>query len=237
MKVDQNTKIGLAILVVVVVGLLVWWYVKKDKDSADEEKTTEGFTGLAAGANTNIGTIIDDAYGLTRGADQQELAPHFADMVYDSDPSAHMKSESKCTSSDLKPMERLHRLQGEGLMPRVSSHVTPFNIDVANPTSVSFMANAPRVSGAVRSRLYKSDLFTSIVGDPPITYHPNIPVVAKSQYGVDSLKLNGVFSDQYEGLYNKYTGKEYRNIVQKVAGAGQASGYGGASGGVLLDYY
>ena len=44
-------------------------------------------------------------------------------------------------------------------------------------------------------------------------------------------------SDQYKALYNKYTGKAYKNLVQQVAGAGQAAGYGGASGETLMDNY
>ena len=122
-------------------------------------------------------------------------------------------------------------------MPRVSTSVTPFNVDVANPTSHKYMVNTPRVTTALKSKYKDYSMSSFIRGDIAITYNPNVPLIAKTIQGRDDLRLDGLFTPHFTALYNKYTGKAYKNLVQKVAGAGQAGGYGAASSEVLMDNY
>jgi len=232
---DKNTK-TLVFVGLVAVFVLVGYYCMTKK-SGYQKGTVENFTALAAGANDNTGHLLDDSYDLLQGADNEVPAPHFADMVNQGD---HMKdyiAQPADMGENLRPMERLQRIQGKSLMPRVSTHVTPFNVDVANPTSHKYMVNTPRVETALKSKYKDYSLAGFIRGDIAITYNPNVPLVAKTIQGRDDLRLDGLFTPAFTALYNKYTGKEHKNLVQKIAGAGQAGGYGGASGGVIMDHY
>lgn len=239
---NNTTQLCLIIGVLVLVAFVVYFFMNnRSKFTKGSQKNLssdiEKFTGLAAGANDNTGHFLDDSYDLLQGADYEVPAHHFADMVNQGDHMKEYVKQPKVTGENLRPMERLHRIQGKALMPRVSTHVTPFNIDVANPTSHKYMVNTPRVTTALKSKFKDYSLASFIRGDIPITYNPNVPLIAKTTQGRDDLRLDGYFTPYFTALYNKYTGKEYKNLVQKVAGAGQATGYGGASGGVLLDHY
>ena len=228
-----NNKILVIIFVVIIIAIGVWMYYHDKKKSTDKR---ENFTSLAASANDNVGMLLDDQYDLLPGADNEVPAPHFADLVDSGNLVQEYASPQPSNSEGLRPMERLHRVQGKSLMPRVSTNVTPFNVDVANPTSHMYMVNTPRVSTALKSRYKDYSLASFIRGDIPITYYPNVPLVAKTHQGRDDLRLDGLFTPQFVSLYNKYTGKEYKNLVTQVAGAGQAGGYGGASGGTIMDH-
>jgi len=227
-----TTQICLFVAAVILVCVILYFCMAKKSGKK------EGFTALAAGANNNTGMLLDDAYDLIPGPDYEVPAVHFADMVAQG--GDHMKqyvSQPKSTGESLRPMERLQRVQGKALMPRTSTYVTPFNVDVANPTSHKYMVNTPRVSTALKSKYKDYSMSSFIRGDIPITYYPNVPLVAKTIQGRDDLRLDGLFTPYFAALYNKYTGKAYKNLVQKVAGAGQAGGYGGASGETILDHY
>lgn len=237
---NNNSNLCIIIGVIVLVAVIAYFcmgrksgYTKGTKAKASREE----FTALAAGANDNTGVLLDDSYDLLQGADNEVPAHHFADMVNQGD---HMKEhveQPKSTGENLRPMERLHRVQGKALMPCTSTYVTPFNVDVANPLSSKYMVNTPRVASALKSRYKDYSMSSFIRGDVALTYYPNIPVVAKTHQGRDDLRLDGLFTPYFNSLYNKYTGKAYKNLVQKVAGAGQAGGYGGASGGTIMDHY
>ena len=240
---DKNGSATLCIVLgVIVIVALVLFMTRKPKAPPAEgygakKPVKENFTALAAGANDNTGMLLDDAYDLLPGADSEVPAHHFADMVQErsSAPSDTVKQPRLPTDS-VRPMERLHRVQGKALMPRVSTHVTPYNVDVANPTSHKYMVNTPRVTTALRSRYRDSSFSTYLRGDIPIRYNPNVALIERSHIGRDAQVLDGFFSDGYRALYDKYSGQSFKNLVQKVAGAGQAGGYGGASGGTVLDH-
>ena len=223
--------------VVILVAIIVYFCTQKSRSSYQRGKqpVREGFTSLAAGANDNTGMLLDDAYDLVQSADQAVPAPHFADLVAQGDHLKNYVEQPKLEGENLRPMERLHRVQGRALMPRISRDVTPFNIDVAVPTTQKYMVNTPRVTTALRSRYRDTSMSTMIRGDVMITYNPNVPLIAKSHIGRDALNLTGMFTPYYRALYNKYTGQARKSLVTKVAGAGQAAGYGGAAGGVLMD--
>jgi hypothetical protein len=208
------------------------------KYAPQPEPHKEGFTSLAAGAVDNVGALLDDQYDLIVAPDAQVPGPHFADMV--SEGGDHLKQyieQPAKTGESMRPMERLQRIQGDRLMPRVSTSVTPFNVDVANPSSHKYMVNTPRVTSALKSRFKDYSLANMMRGDVLINYHPNVPLIAKTFQGRDDLRLDGLFTPHFTALYNKYTGRAYRGLVQKVAGAGSAGGYGGASGEIVMDGY
>jgi hypothetical protein len=229
---NNTTTILIIVVCLIVAGFLLWYFYFNKKATP-----IEGFTSLAAGANDNTGMLLDDSYDLVKGADDEVPAPHFADLVSQNNYTENYISQPKTNEENLRPMERLHRVQGKALMPRVSTQVTPYNVDVANPTAHKYMVNTPRVTSALKSRYKDYSLGSFIRGDIPITYNPNIPLVSKTTQGRDDLRLDGLFTPYFSALYNKYTGKAYKNLVQHVAGAGQASGYGGASGGTIMDHY
>lgn len=239
MKINMVT-IGVVVAVIAVaVGLAVYFgYLQKStKLGKGKDTKKEKFTALAAGSIDNAGVLLDSQYDLIASPDQVAPAPHFADMVSEGDQMKQFVKQPSSTGESLRPMERLHRVQGKTLMPRVSTHVTPFNVDVANPTSHKYMVNTPRVTTALKSKFKDYSMASFIRGDIPITYYANVPLIAKTIQGRDDLRLDGLFTPQFVALYNKYTGKSYKNLVQKVAGAGTAAGYGASSGGVVMDNY
>jgi len=226
-------KTGLVAIVVLLlmVGVYMYYPMKQTKN--------EKFTSLAAGSIDNVGSLLDNNYDLIQSPDDEVPTPHFADMVAEGGDQLkqYSVSQPESTGENMRPMERLYRVQGKSLMPRVSTSVTPYNVDVANPTSHKYMVNTPRVSSALKSKYKDYSMSSFIRGDIPIKYYANVPLIAKTIQGRDDLRLDGLFTPHFVALYNKYTGKAYKNLVQKVAGAGQAGGYGGASGEVIMDHY
>jgi hypothetical protein len=182
--------------------------------------------------------FFDDSYDILAGADNGIPAHHFADMVNRGERPSEYAKQPKDMSDNMRPSERLDKIQGSSLMPRVSTYVTPYNIDVALPTSGShsYMVGTPRVQ-TLKSRFKDYDLASFIRGHIPITIHPNICLIDKTYLGRDDLRMDGLMSPTNNALYNKYTGKAYKNLVQHVAGAGSAGGYGGSSGGTIMDSY
>lgn len=238
---DQKVQWCMVIGVLVLVGLIVYFCMnRKSKfgvgtQGKNDSSEIENFTSLAAGAMDNAGHFLDDQYDLVQPPDDEVPSPNFADLVDQGDHLKEFQAQPKSTGENLRPMERLHRVE-EKLFPRISSALTPYNVDIASVGSHKFMVNTPRVgNGALRGKLKCTDLACMIRGDIPITHSPAVCVVAKSQYGRDQMNLAGLMSPQFTALYNKYTGAEYKNLVQHVVGAGQAGGYGGASSGVIMD--
>jgi len=213
-------------LIVIVVALYFYW-TKKNK---------EGY--VAAGGLDNVGALLDDQYDLIHAPDSEVPATHFADLVSDANMRLSAARQPETTGTGLRPIERLHRIQGKSLMPRTSINVTPYNIDVANPTSHKYMVNTPRVTSALKSKYKDYSLSNFIRGDIPIMYYPNVPVVAKTHQGRDDLRLDGLFTPHFVALYNKYSGKAFKSMPIQVAGAGVASaGAGGAQGEIIMDNY
>ena len=209
---NNNKAIIIVVLAVAIIFFLYCMYGKKGKTQyyskgtqpkqTKEEKSPstpsppiiENFTGLAAGANSNTGHFLDDQYDLLPGADNGVPAQHFADMVDHGNHLEMYQTQNKDEGEDLSPMQRLHRVQGKSLMPRVSTNVTPFNVDIANPTSHKYMVNTPRVSTALKSRYKDYSLSSFTRGDIPITHFPTIPLVSKTIQGRDDLRLDGLFT-------------------------------------------
>lgn len=159
---------------------------------------------------------------------------NYADLVDQGDLPVEMQPKNPVQNA--KPLERLERIQGKDLMPRVSSAVTAFAVDVADAAVHKFMVNAPRATGGgLKSRFKDYGLASFIRGDIPIRYIPTVCHISKTFQGPDDQRLDGLFTPHFNALYNKYTGKEFKNIPVQIAGAGIAAGYGGASSGVIMD--
>lgn len=227
----NNTNLWIIVGIIVVVAAVVYFCFW-----TKTSKSTEGF--VAAGGLDHVGALLDDQYDLIHAPDSEVPASHFADLVAEGGDHSQYAEQPSTTGTGLRPIERLHRIQGKALMPRTSVNVTPYNIDVANPTSHKYMVNTPRVTSALKSRFKDYSLSSFIRGDVAIKYYPNIALISKTTQGRDDLRLDGLFTPHFVALYNKYTGKAYKSMPIQVAGAGQAGGgYGGASGEVVMDNY
>ncbi len=103
-------------------------------------------------------------------------------------------------------MDRLDRIDNK-LLPRTSEYVTPYNIDVADPLAYTFQVHAPRV---IRKDPLAM-LADPVRGDIPINIYPEVPIIQRSQYNRDSLRLDGTFSEAFRKMYDRMTGKAYFN--------------------------
>jgi hypothetical protein len=99
--------------------------------------------------------------------------------------------------NQIKTMNRMEHLDSSSL-PTTAANATPYNNVVADPQTYSYSPYLPR-SILKDPQQIQADYFR---GDVPITRY-DIPVIAGSQYGNSSLKLDGYFSDGYTQNYNK----------------------------------
>lgn len=231
--------IGVALFAAVFIFLLVRRSRAREEAAAEHE----GFTGLAAGSVDNVGTLEDAPYAY-RTAIEENAQPvvDYADVVSDGHDYVKDFVSPTAVEGATAPMARLDRLQGAELMPRVSSTVTPFAIDVANPSSHKYMVSAPAVS-SLKSRYRDYSLSNMIRGDIPIKMDPNIPLITKTFQDRDALRLDGLFAPSgFDAMYDKYTGTGTdggagfgtKNFVTHVAGAGSGAG---AQGETIMDNY
>ena len=221
-------KLLIPVGLLLIAGLVVFLVLRRKKEDKKKAKV-ESFA--TAGAIDNLGSLD---YDPVEAADDACPASHFADLV-DSGDHAEFIQQADTTGDDVRPMARFDRLHDQALMPVTTKNVTPYNVDVANPSTYSYMVNAPRVQSAVKSRFKDYSLASMTRGDVPIRYHANIPLIGKTIQDRDDLRLDGLFSSGFHAVYNKLTGKSFRSTPVQVAGAGHASGYGGVSGGVIMD--
>jgi Family of unknown function (DUF5850) len=190
--------VGGMIVLGVVAGIGVWLWMRNK----------EMYSNI--GDMDSVGSL-DDSLDMQR---QQRSAEYYANLVSKSEQDEYAGSleASNPAFEGTNPMQRLERLQNSEMLPRVSRNVTPYNVDIADPKTHSYMVNPPRVQ--LKDPIYI--LADPIRGDIPITYHPEISLVNRTRYGRDSLRLDGFFSDAFSDLYQKYTGRGYKNLPQKV---------------------
>jgi hypothetical protein len=196
------------IIVALIVILLVMYFCKGKKEEYSN-----------IGAVDNVGSL-DSSYELIESPDDVVPAAHFADLVDDGDHGELLRQPKDMTDT-VRPLERLDRVQTRDLLPRTSSSVTPYHIDVADASVWAYSVNAPRVQLKNRVNM-EADPYR---GDIPITYHPDIALVGKSDFGRDATRLDGFFSDHFTSLYNKYTSRAYKNMPLKVAVQGTQMDY------------
>ena len=201
----MNNKIVIVVIIIIAISTIIAIWFKNKKESYSN-----------IGYINNVGSLLDKNYEFVQSPDDQIPPSHYADIV---DSGNHLEFINNADSDtytlnveNQSNSERLHRNHDKSLMPRTSRNVTPYNIDVSDPTSHAYMVNPPRVQ--LRDPLkFLADPYR---GDVPITYHPNISVVGKTRYGRDSLRLDGFFSPHYQALYNKYTGSGFKNMPVKI---------------------
>lgn len=187
---------------------LVVYYLQNKKQNFSTKKETY----MAAGAMDHLDSL-DPRYELIQSPDAAVPAEHFADLVDSGDQCGEVQQP---VDSVERPLERLEKLQGKSLLPLTACHLPQYNVDVANPATYSFAVNAPRV--VLKNRLnMQADPYR---GDVPIRYHPDVPLIAKSSNGRDSWRGDGFFSDHFATLYNKLTGRSYKNTPLRVATEG-----------------
>ena len=207
MPISRNNLILIALLLVA--AFVIWKCARK-------EKKHEGY--MAAGALNHLDSL-DPRYDIVQSPDDAIPSEHFADLVDSGDQARIVQQPLR--GEDLRPFERLERLQGKDMLPLTAAHIPQYNIDVANPAAYAFSTQAPRVT--LKNRLnMQAD---PIRGDVAIRYHPDVPLIAKSSYGRDSQRLDGFFSDHFSHLYNKLTGRAYKNMPLKVATEGTIVDY------------
>ena len=209
----RTTTLVWIVAAVILIGLVMCMNRKGGKGKRKGKgKGKEGFANI--GDISNVGAISDN-YELVEATEMSAPGEHFADMVDSGDHYGAVVMQPKESKYTSRPLERLHRLQGKDLLPRTSKNVTPYNIDVADPVTHSYMVNPPRVQ--LKNPRWENSLFLSVVGDIPIKYNPNVCLVGTSRFGRDSWQGQGVFSPYYKALYNRYTGKEYKNLPLHIS--------------------
>lgn len=219
-------KTYLFIACIVMAGIL--YYVMYMKAKKPEAKSSEGF--VTTGGMQNIGAVdydlIDDDH---EALDSHEMlgAPDFADLVDSGDYAAQPED----SSDTQRPLERLQALS-DSYIPRVASKAIPFSQAAAKPLVHSFSVNVPRVN--LKGKLYEMNLSEAVRGSVPINYDPNVALVAKTRYGPSDSYNTGIFTPQYDSMYNKLSGS-YRNLPMYTAGAGQAGGRGGNGVDLIMD--
>lgn len=188
-----------AVVLLVAAGAYYYFYIHKGKS------LMESYANI--GAIDNVGSL-DDRYELVMAPEMAAKDINFADIVDTGDQPRMINNPD----DQAQPFDRLDRLQAHDTIPLTAMNTPAYNIDIANPSTYSYSVNAPRV--LLKDPLYiQADAFR---GDIPITIHSNVALVAKSQYGRDSLRLDGMFSDAYIDLYNKSTGRSFKNMPIKV---------------------
>lgn len=212
MTLSKNTCLVIGGLLLL--ALLVYYCMQKP------EKKNEGY--VAAGALDHLDSL-DSRYELINSPDEAVPVEHFADLVDSGDQSRLVKQARAVgeAGAAMRPLERFERLQGDAQVPLTAAHLPAFNIDAANPSVHAFAVQAPRV--LLKNRLaMQADM---VRGDIPIRYFADVAMIGKSQYGRDSLRMDGTFSDQFKSLYNKLTGRAYKNMPLQVATQGTIADY------------
>lgn len=217
----MNWIVVLVIILIILLVICAWkkWFNRSEK-----------FSGLAAGSNSNVGMLAPDNYMLSQAPDMAVPTVNFADLVSESKSIEPDYSHYEQLSDGDALVDRIKQLDARQLLPR-NAAVTPYNIDVAQPSNFSFMA-APQIQ--LKPKFASSDLATVIRGDVPITQDPHACIIYNSQYGVDEWR-SGLFTPYFTAMYNDYTGNGYKNMVSACAGAGVATGYGGAAGDLIMN--
>lgn len=187
------------VLSVLFIMVLTFIWVKSTDSSKDEKKNYANVSDL-----DNVGSLDDDYEVIEDNGTEYYAKLVSNDELSEFDEIQYEEEES--------PMKRLERLQGTETLPRISRNVTPYNVDVADPKTHSYMVNPPRVQ-LKDPQWLQADPYR---GDINITYHPNISLVNRTRFGRDSLRADGYFSESQEESYRKYTGRGYKNIPMKV---------------------
>lgn len=223
----KKDKTKLVILGVVFAVILYACYMYSTKTSSPER---EEF--VTTGGMQNLGAVEYDLIeDVPMAQDSHDLlsAPDFADLV---DGGNHEQTVQPDSPEDVnRPLERLQTLS-DSYIPRVASKALPFSQAAAKPLVHSFSVNVPRVN--LKGKLYEMNLSEAVRGSVPINYDPNVALINKSRHGPSDAYNPGIFTPQFDSMYNKLSGS-YRNLPMYTAGAGQAAGVGGNGVDLIMD--
>lgn len=173
---------------------------------------------LLAGAGVGLYYLVK--YLQKRDKEQFTNAASIDHAGMFTDQNYQLPAESKDTSfadvgHDTDVIEMYGREQGDGAVPKSTNHLTPWNVNVADPTSYHFLSNPVMVSRKPKNLV--TDVTMAVRGDAPIRFFPNIPRVGRSIYGPDQINGYGLYQNSNgHALYNKYTGKEALNLPMHV---------------------
>jgi hypothetical protein len=150
------------------------------------------------------GTYYNPFFPYVSGLARHEpFTPSYDDDIEHPEP----KFPPRRTSQEIQTIQRLDRID-KNLLPVVSQNVTPYNIDVADPVTYTYQIHAPRVIRKDRLALEADP----VRGDIPISIYPDVPIIQRSQFNRDSLRLDGTFSEALAKTYDRLTGKTYFNM-------------------------
>lgn len=207
----MNIAIGIAVFIIII--LFVVWN-KKNKEQQE---------GYSSSAMTHIGGLSD--YEKISPFPPESSMKEYGSQYNPFYPVGMNKLEGFSQEEQPLPvhsgwneertLNRLDRIDSD-LLPKTSTNVTPYNIDVADPTAYSFQVHAPRVIRKDRLAM----LADPLRGDPPIKIYPDIPMVQRSQFNRDSLRLDGTFSEALAKSYDRMTGKSYFNKPSMLSHGG-----------------
>lgn len=197
----DKQKICLAVGAAFLVAIGIYFYLRRQR--------REDFTHAGA---LDTSPSLDSTYQMVSAPEDAVTSENFADMIDDGNLADVAKQPDDLGSA--RPLERLQRVQGRDLLPRTAASVTPYDVDVANPSTWAFAVNAPRVNLGLDRLARQADPYR---GDIPITYHPDVPLISKSHHGRDSQRLDGTFADHFVQLYNRYTNRAYKNLPIKIS--------------------
>lgn len=171
-----------------------------------------------ANVNDMTGAGTFDNLAPPLNPNETDNALDFADLVDDSN---HAKYQTIANLSQSTAMKDLEREFEAARLPKTAQNVTPYNIDVADPKSFSYMANMPRVT--IKPKTWEgADPYR---GDIPIRFNPNIALVTKSQYDKDSQRTDTMFSDATFEAAERLQQSAYKSMPMQVS-----------LGGVIGDY-
>lgn len=160
------------------------------------------FFPFVSGLNEHYNSIKEPLSTRTPPREHYEDLPSTAPAIQTFQPVADVQR----TSNEIKTLERLDRIDKD-LLPKISKNVTPYNIDVADPVTYTYQVHAPRVIRKDRLALEADP----VRGDIPINIYPDVPIIQRSQFNRDSLRLDGTFSEALAKTYDRLTGKTYFN--------------------------
>jgi len=199
------------IAVILVVALVIYFCSKRSNKTTQEGFGNFTLNDMNAQATGTYSTATDADIGSPTYLDNSVVPfasvdtpcgsenVSFGDMISGCNASPYMVPESE--KQDINPFDNLKQT-ARSQMPQCSKNITPYSLDVADPTTFNFAVGAPRVQ--LKDRQWQtSDPFR---GDIVINYSPETCLISRSRYGRDSLRLDGYFSDTYKALYNKYSG-------------------------------
>lgn len=200
--------IGIGICIIILIALIILWFRRKKA----EQYTSSSMAHI--GGLSDYGRLFSKppGYDVMQNYGSQYnpfFPPHEYEHFGASERDQHL------TWNEKRTIDRLDRIDAE-LLPKVSTSVTPYNIDVADPVTYTYQVHAPRVIRKDRLAMEADP----VRGDVPIMIYPDVPLIQRSQFNRDSLRLDGAFSEALAKSYDRLTGKAYFNQPSQLSHGG-----------------